>query len=158
MRKRVKAWYDIKWLVPTVAILAFLSAPFLADIRETVLAGVGLMWGDWVFDFLLTGGLIGLALVLILKSDRATRACEDLREQLEEDLAKHRKQLIGALADHRKQLQEDLPALVDPKLKQISEAIATLQTHVGALSGRVDVLDSRITALKVVVTLSRSTT
>ena len=158
MLKRVTAWYDRKWLAPTVAILTFVSAPFLEDIRKAVLAGVGVMSGDWFFDFLLTGGLIGLAVLLILKSDRATRACEDLRQQLQEDLADHRKQLSADLADNRKQLQEDLSAMVDIKLKPISDAIPTLQSHVIALGSRLDALDSRITALNAMVALSSSRT
>ena len=109
------------------------------------------MSGDWFFDFLLTGGLIGLAVVLILKSDRATLACEDLRQQLQKDAADHQKQLSADLAGNRKQLQKDLSALVDTKLKPISYDIATLQSHVSAFSGRLDALDSRITALKDVV-------
>ena len=36
MPKRVKAWYDRAWLVPAVAILTFVSAPFLEDIRQAV--------------------------------------------------------------------------------------------------------------------------
>ena len=148
MPKRVKAWYDRRWLLPTIAIFTLISAPFREDIRKAVPAGVGVMLEDWFFDFLLTGGMIGLAVVLILKSDRATRACEDLRQQLQKDLADHRKQLSVDLAGNRKQLQEDLSALVDTKLKPISDDIATLQSHVSAFGGRLDVLDSRITALK----------
>ena len=102
---------------------------------------------NWLFNLLLTGGLIGLAAVLILKSDRAARACDALREQLQADLA-----------DHRKQLQEDLPALVDPKIKQITDSIGTLQSNVSALGSRLDALDSRITALKDLVARSSSTT
>ena len=147
MEKRVKAWYDRQWLVLTVAFLTFVSAPFLGDIRKAVLEGIGVMSGDWFFDLLLTGGLIGLAVVLILKSDRATRACEDLRERLKEDLAEHGKQLSAVLADHQKQLQEELPALVDTKLKPISDAIATLESSVSALSSRAAALDSRMAAL-----------
>ena len=169
MSKRVEAWYDRGWLVPTLAILSVVSALFGEDIRNAVLAGVGVILEDWVFDLFLMGGLIGLAIVLMLKSDRATRACEDLRQQLQEDLAGHRKQLSEdmadnrkllntALADHRKQLQEELPPLVDTKLKQISDAIATLQSQLSGLNGRVDVLDSRITALKEAVMSSTRTT
>ena len=146
MPKRVKAWYDREWLVPAVAILTFISAPFLEDIRKAVLAGVGVMLGDWFFDFLLTGGLIGLAVVLILKSDRATRACEDLRQQLQEDLADHRKQLSADLADNRQQLQEDLSALVDTKLQPISDSLATLRSYVIAFGSRLDALESRVAA------------
>ena len=64
---------DREWLVPAVAILPFVSAPFLEDIRKAALAGVGVMLGDWFFDFLLTGGLIWLAVVLILKVDAISR-------------------------------------------------------------------------------------
>ena len=81
MPKRVEAWYDRRWLLPTIAIFTLISAPFQEDIRKAVPAGVGVMLEDWFFDFLLTGGMIGLAVVLILKSDRATRACEDLRQR-----------------------------------------------------------------------------
>ena len=144
--------------MPTVAVLTFVSAPFLEDIRQAVLAGVNVILGDWFFDFLLTGGLIGLAVVLILKSDRATRACEDLLQQLQKDLADHREQLSVDLANNRKQLQEDLSALVDTKLTPISNAIATVQSHVSALGSRLDVLDSRITALKDTVLPPTSTT
>ena len=112
MPKRVKAWYDRRWLLPTIAIFTLISAPFREDIRKAVPAGVGVMLEDWFFDFLLTGGMLGLAVVLILKSDRATRACEDLRQQLQKDLADHRKQLSADLAGNREQLQEDLSALV----------------------------------------------
>ena len=143
MPKRVTAWYDRKWLVPTFAFLTFVSMPFREDIREAALAGVGVILGDWLFDFLLTGALIGLAAVLIFKSDRATRACEDLREQLQEDLANHRTQLNTDLADHRKQLQEELPALVDTKLKPISDAIATLESSVSALGSLTDLATER---------------
>ena len=147
MARRVNAWYDKKWLVPTLAILTFVSGPFREDIREAVLGGLGLILGNWVFDSLLTGGLIGLAVVLILKSDRATRACEDLREQLRADLADYRKQLRKELLSHRNQLQEDLPALIDTKLKQITDDIGTLKSSVSVLSSRLAALDSRIAAL-----------
>ena len=148
MQKRVEAWYDRKWLVPALAILSFVSAPFLEDIRKAVLLGVGVISNDWLFDILLTGGLIGLVVILILKSDRTMRASEDLRSQLQKNLADHRKLWNADLADHRKQLQEDLPPLVDSKLKQISLEIATLRSLVSASNGRLDALDSRITALK----------
>ena len=158
MPKRVKGWYDRKWLLPTFAILTFVSVPFREDIRKAVLGGLGLILGDWLFDLLLTVGLIGLAVVLIWKNDRATRACEDLREQLQEDLADYRKQLRKELSGHRNQLQEDLTVLVDTKLKQITDGIGTLQSNVSALGSRLDALDSRITALKELVAHSSSTT
>ena len=158
MPKRAKAWYDRKWLVPTIAIFTLVSAPFREDIRQAVPAGVGVMLGDRFFDFLLTGGLIGLVIVLILKSDRATRACEDLRQQLQKELADHRKQLSADLAGNRKQVQEDLSELVDTKLKPISDTNATLQSHMIALGSRLDALDSRITALKDAVVPPTSTT
>ena len=157
MPKRVKGWYDRKWLVPTFAILTFVSGPFREDIRMAALGVLGLILGDWLFDLLLTGGLIGLAVVLILKSDQATRACEDLRKQLQADLADHRKQLRKELSDHREQLQEDLSALADTKLKQITDSIGTLQSNVSAFGSRLDALDSRITALKDLVARSSST-
>ena len=158
MAKRVKSWYDRAWLVPAITICTLVSAPFLEDIRKAVLASVGVMLGDWFFDFLLTGGLIGLAVVLILKSDRATRACEDLQQQLQEDLADHRKQLSADLADNRQQLQEDLSALVDTKLQPISDSLATLRSYVIAFGSRLDALESRVAALKDTVERSTSTT
>ena len=148
MPERVKAWHDRAWLLPTLSIFAIVIGLFREDIRQGILVSVGMMSGDWVFDVLLAGGLIGLAVVLLVRSDRATRACEDFRQQLQKDLAGHRKQLSEDLAGNRKQLQEDLSALVDTKLKPISDEITTLQSHVSAFGGRLDVIDSRITALK----------
>ena len=144
MAKRVNAWYDRKWLMPALAILTFVSMPFREDIREAV-KGQGVILDDWLFDFLLAGGLIGLVIVLVLKSDRAARTCEDLREQMQEDLA-----------NYRKQLQKDLADLVDSKLKPITDGIGTLQSNVSALGNRLDALDSRITALKELL-VARST-
>ena len=159
MPKRVKAWYDRGWLLTTtLSICAIVIGLFREDIRKAILVSVGMMSGDWVFDFLLTGGLIGLAVVLILKSDRATRACEDLRQQLQEDLADHRKQLSADLADNRQQLQEDLSALVDTKLQPISDSLATLRSYVIAFGSRLDALESRVAALKDTVESSTSTT
>ena len=158
MPKRVKVWYDKKWLVPSLTFFTFVSAPFREDIRKAVLEGVGVTLGDLFFDVLLTGGIIGLAVVLLLKSDRATRACEDLRQQLKKDSADHQKQLSADLADNRKQLQEELSALVDPKLKPISDNIATLQSHVISLVTRLAALESRINALNDTVERSTSTT
>ena len=145
MAKIVNAWYDRKWLMPTLAILTFVSMPFREDIREVV-SGLGVMLDDWLFDFLLAGGLIGLVVVLVLKIDRAARIYEDLRDQLQEDLA-----------NHRKQLKKDLAALVDSKLQPITDSIGTLQSNVSALGSRLDALDSRITALKDMVALSTNT-
>ena len=34
MPKRVNAWYDRKWVMPTLAILTFVSMPFREDIRK----------------------------------------------------------------------------------------------------------------------------
>ena len=161
MAKRTEAWHDKKWLMPTLAVLAIVSSPFVQDIRDAVVQGLGIVSLDWLFDFFLTGGLLGLVVVLMLKSDRAARACEDLREQVQKDLA-----------EHRKQLHEDLAGLVDPRLQQITDSIATLQSNVVALGSRVDalqsnvialgsrvdVLDSRITALKDAVVSSSTTT
>ena len=84
MANRV-AWYDRKWVMPTVAVLTFVSMAFIEDIRRAVTGVV--VSDDWVFDLLWAGGLIGLVVVLALKSDRAKRACEDLREQFQQDLA-----------------------------------------------------------------------
>ena len=146
MAKR-NAWYDRKWLMPTLAIITLVFMPFREDIRKAV-SGLGVMLDDRLFDFLLAGGLIGLVVVLVLKSDRAARICEDLREQLQEDLADHRSRLNEDLENHQRQLQEDLTALVDSKLEPITDGIRTLQSHVSALGSRLDALDSRITALK----------
>lgn len=148
MAKRTKAWYDGKWLTPTFAVLTFVSLPFREDIRDFIVEDLGLILGDWLLDFLLAAGLFGLAVVLMLKSDRATRASEDLRQQVQQNLADHRTQLRKDLESHRKRLQEDLPAVVDPKLNQITNSVATLQSSVSAIGGRLEVLDSRITALK----------
>ena len=156
MAKRVNAWYDRKWLMPMLAILTFVAMPFREDIREAV-SGLGVTLDDWLFDFLLAGGLIGLVVMLVLKSDRAARTCEDLREQLQEDLADHRNQLKEDLANHRKQLQKDLAALIDSKLKPITDGIGTLQSNVSALGSRLDALDSRMTALKNIVAHSTNT-
>ena len=82
--------------MPEVAILTFVSAPFLEDIRQAVPRRRWRDVGRLVFDFLLTGGLIALAVVLILKSDRAKRACEDLRQQQQKDLADCGSCAIGA--------------------------------------------------------------
>ena len=158
MVKRTEAWHDKKWLMPTLGVLALVSSPFAQDIRGAAIKGLGLVSPDWLFDFLLTGGVIGLAILLMLKSDRAARACEDLREQVQGDLASHRTKMRENLSKHRKQLQEDLPASVDPKLKQITDSIATLESHVTALGSRVGALESRVVALKEAVERSRSTT
>ena len=147
MSKRNKTWYEKKWLAPTVAILTLVSAPFLEDIRKAVLAGVGVMSVDWFFDFVLTGGMIGLALLLIVKSERATRACEDLGQKLTDDLANQRDHFSTALSDSRRRHQEELSTLVDAKLKPISDDIRTLQSYANSLGSRLDALNSRITAL-----------
>ena len=102
---------------------------------------LSVMLGDRLFDFLLAAGLIGLVAVLVSKSERAARAAEDLRERrLQEDLA-----------NHREQLQKDLAALLDSRLRPVTDGVGTLQSNVSALAGRLDVLDSRITALKAIV-------
>ena len=157
MAKRANAWYDNKWVMPTLAILTFVSMPFREDIRGAV-TGLGVTLDDRLFDFLLVGGIIVLVVVLVSKSDRAARTCEDLREQLQEDLAEHRNQLKEDLAEHRKKLQDDLATLADARLKPIADGIRTLQSIVSVLGSRVDALDSRITALKEVVTRSSSKT
>ena len=159
MPERVKARHDRAWLLPTtLSIFAIVIGLFREDLRKAILVSVGMMSGDWVFDFLLAGGLIGLAVVLLLRSGRATRACEGLRQQLQEDSADHQKQLSADLADNRKQLQEELSALVDSKLKPISDNIAPLQSHVISLGHRLAALESRITALNDTVERSTSTT
>lgn len=149
MTKRGTAWYDRKWLMPTLTIVTLVSMPFREDIRDAgkVLLG-GVILDDRLFDFLLVAALVSLVVVLLSKSDRATRTCEDLREQMQQDLANHRKQLKEDLASHRQQLQEDLTALADSKLKPITDGLATLQSNVSASGSRLDALDSRITALK----------
>ena len=148
MPEQVKAWYDRRWLVPTLAILAFVSAPFNKDIRDAVLDAVGITLGDWLFDVLLAGGLIGLAVVLRLKSARAARASEALRQKLQQDLAKHRQKLQEDLANHRKELQQDLATLVDSRLKPITDGVGTLKSNVSALDSRLGALDSKMTALE----------
>ena len=142
--------------MPTLAILTFVCIPFREDIRKAV-TGLGVILDDRWLDFLLAGGLIGLVVVLVLKSDRAARICEDLREQFQEDLADHRSQLKKDLANHRKQLQKDQVALFDSKLKPITDGIGTLQSNVSALGSHVSALDSRITALKDMVARSTNT-
>ena len=76
---------------------------------------------------------------------------------MQEDLADHRNQLKEDLANHRKQLQKDLAALIDSKLKPITDGIGTLQSNVSALGSRLDALDSRMTALKDIVAHSTNT-
>ena len=146
MAKKVDAWYDRKWLLPTLAVLTFVSMPFREDIREVV-KGLGVVLDDWLFDSLLAGGLIGLVVLLLLKSDRAARACGDLRGQVQGDLAAHRNQLKGDLADHGRQLKTDLGVLVDSQLSPISDRIGTLQSTVSAFGGRLEAVDSRLAAL-----------
>ena len=151
MTEGVKAWYDKKWLMPALAVLTFISMPFREDIREVVLEVVvkalGVKLGGWLFDVTLAVGLIGLVVVLSLKIDRAARACEDLKGQLDQDFANHRQQLNCDLANYRKQLQEDSAVLVDSKLKPINEGIGTLNSKVSALDSRLAALDSRMAAL-----------
>ena len=131
--------------MPTLAVLTLVSM-YREDIRGAV-SGVGVMLDDRLFDFLLAAGLFGLVVVLVLKSDRATRTCEDLREQVKRDLAAHQNKLGEDLANHRSQLQQDLVALVDERLEPITDGLTGLQSHAIALGGRLDALDSRITAL-----------
>ena len=147
MPKQVKAWYDKKWLLPALAILTFVSGPFREDIRDAALKAVDIVLGDWLFDVLLAGALIGLVVVLMLKSDRAARASEDLRQKLHQDLADHRRLLQKDLANHRKELQQHVATLVDSKLNPITEGIGTLKSNVSALDSRLAALDSRMTAL-----------
>ena len=154
MTKRVKVWYDRKWIMPTLSILTLFSGPFRQDIRKAV-EGLGVMFDDRWLDFFLAVGLIGLAVVLMSKSERAARTCEDLHEQLQEDLADQRKKFKEDLANHREQLQKDLAALLDSRLRPIIDGVGTLRSNVSALNSRVsalnsrlDALDSRITALK----------
>ena len=139
--------------MPTLAILTLVSMPFREDIRDVGKSLLGVMLDDRLFDFLLVAALVGLVVVLLSRSDRATRTCEDLREQMQQDLANHRNQLEEDLASHRKQLEEDLTALADSNLKPITDGIATLQSKVGASGDRLDALHSRITAHKDLVDL-----
>ena len=148
MAKRLNAWYDRKWLMPTLAILTWVSTPFGEDIREAARALIGVVWADRLFDSLLAVGALGLVFVLVLTSNRATRTCENLQRHMQKDLAAHRDQLVQDLANHQTQLQEDLAAVVESKLKPITDGLATLQSNVSALGSRVDALDSRISALK----------
>ena len=136
--------------MPTFAILSFVAMPFQEDLRKAVI-GLGISWGDRLFDVFLTGGFIGLVVVLVLKSDRAARTCEDLREQLKGDLTDHRNRLKKDLAHHREQLRKDLEAVVDSRVKPITDGIGTLQSHVDALGSRLAALESRITALNEMV-------
>ena len=118
--------------MPTLAMLTFISMPFREDIRQVVVGGIGVTLDDWLFDVALAGGLIGLVVVLVLKSDRAARACEDLEGQLNQDFANHRQEMNGDLANQRELLQEHLTALVDSKLKPITDDIGTLRSNVSA--------------------------
>ena len=131
MANRV-AWYGRGWVIPTLTVLTLVATLFPEDIREAVTGVVVLE--DRLFEVLRMGGLIGLIVVLVLKSDRAARASEDLREQLLEDLSDHRSQLKEDLADHRKQLQEDLTDLINTRLKPISDGVGMLQSNASALS------------------------
>ena len=143
--------------MPTLAILTFGSMPFREDIRTAVI-GLGVTWGDRLFDLFLAAVLVGLVVVLVSKTERAARTVEDLREQSQKDLAKHRNQLNADLKNHREQMQKDLAALLDSRLKPITDGLGTLQSNVSALNGRLDVLDSRITALKDIVTIPTNRT
>ena len=111
-----------------------------------------------MYDILMAVGVIGLVFVLMLKSDRATQACEDLREQLQRDLAKHRKHVNEDLTKHREQLQKDLVALVDSRLKPTTDGIGTLDSKLSAFGSRLGALESRITALTDVVARSANRT
>ena len=163
MAKRVSAWYDRKWVIPTLSILT-LVFPFREDIRKAV-TSLGVVLDARLLDFLWAVGLIGLVVVLVLKSERAARTCEDLREQLQEDLANHRNQLKEDLANQRGQLQKDLADLLDSRLKPITDGVGALQLNVSALGSRVSALgshlgalDLRITALKDAVDRSTNKT
>ena len=155
MAKRGKAWYDRKWVPTILAILSLVSGLFREDIRGAV-TGLPLFQVDWFYDILMAVGVIGLVLVLMLKSDRAARTCEDLREQLQKDLAKHRKNLNEDLASHREELQKNLVALVDSRLKPVADGVGTLDSNLSAFGNRLGALDSRITALADVVARSTS--
>ena len=141
MQKRVRSWYDRKWLIPVLAILTFVSQPFLEDIRGAIVNALGItldyqLSDILLFDILWAGGLIGLAIVLMLKSDQATRVCEDLRDQFQEDLT-----------IHRQKLEDDLTQLADTKLIPITEGISTLKSKTSVLDSRLSALDSRMGTL-----------
>ena len=144
MANRV-AWYDRKWVMPTLAIVTLVSMPFPEDIRRAVTDVVKL--DDWFFDAPWTAGIIALVVVLASRIHRATRTCEVLREQFQDDLAKHRRQLKEDRADHRKQLKKDLADLIDSRINPITDGIGKLQSDVSGLGSRLGALDSRLGAL-----------
>ena len=150
MPKRRNAWYERKWVPPLLGFFTLVSAPFLQDIRKSAI-GLSDPWDDRLFGFLFVGGLIGLVIVLVSKSERAARSCEDLREQLQKDLEKHRHQSTKDLSKHSDQMQEGLAALLDSRLEPIREEVGTLQSRVSALDSRMGALESRITALQSLV-------
>lgn len=140
--------------MPTLTVLTLVATLFPEDIRGAVVTGVVVL-DDRLFEVLRMGGLIGLIVVLVLKSDRAARASENLRELLIEDLADHRSQLKEYLEDYRKQLQNDLTDLIDSRLKPISDGVGTLQlkaselsSHMSALNSRQAAFESRMTAFE----------
>ena len=144
MANRV-AWYDRKWVMPALAILTFVSMPFQQDIRDAVTGVVTL--DDWFFDFLQAAGLVGLVIVLVLRSNRAARTCEDLREHFRRSLAQNRSKLEKDLANQQKQLQKELAELTDSRLKPVLEGLATLQSNVRTFDSRLSALDSRLGAI-----------
>ena len=133
-----------------LGILTFISMPFREDIRQAV-TSLGLVLDDRLFDLFLAGALIGLFAVLVSKSDRAARACEDLREQAQKDLASHRTQLKKDLAKHREQTRKDLMALLDSRLNPITDGVGTLHSNVTALGSRIAALESRVSVLQTTV-------
>ena len=150
MAKELSAWYDKKWVMPVLSILGLVFMLFREEIRGAIVRQ-GVTVDDRWFDMLLAGAFIGLVGVLASKSDRATRACTDLRAEFQEDLARHRKDLNHDLDNYRKQLQTHLDTLVDSRLRQIYEGVGTLDSKLSAVNSRIDALDSRITALTAVV-------
>lgn len=146
MAKNASAWYDKKWLMPTLAVLTFVFMPFREDIRSAV-KDLGLVLDDRWFDSLLAVGLIGLAILLLLKSDRAARACEVLRQKVKQDLTNHRKKLNQDMATHGEQLKDNLSSSVDSQLQPVADRLGTLHSTVGAFGSRLEALDSRLAAL-----------
>ena len=149
--------------MPTLAVLTFVSMPFREDIRLVLQTLFGVVLEDRWFDLLLAVGVTGLAALLVLTTNRATRTCENLTGQIQDAMADHRSRWQKDLAKHQKQLQQDVSASLDPKFTGLTLEIATLRSHVIALGSRLDALGSRLDALDTKLTaykeklLARST-
>lgn len=144
MANRV-AWYDRRWVMPALAILTFVTMPFQQDIRDAITGVANL--GDWLLDSIQALGLVGLVIVLVLRSNQAARTCEGLREHFQQSLANSCSQLEQQLANERKQLHEKLSDLTDSRLKPILEELSTLQSNMKTFDSRLSALDSRLGAL-----------